>query len=74
MKEGDIVAEVSGDVVKEGRVLKIARIEVVYHLAVDAERRDTVARIHSFHADHCPVARTLQGCVEIETRFEIKEG
>jgi uncharacterized OsmC-like protein len=58
-------------VVKEGRVLKIARIEAVYYLKVDPERRDTIARVHSFHADHCPVARTLQGCVEIVTRFEL---
>ena len=55
----------------EGRVLKIARIEVVYNLKVDEEKRDTVARVHSFHADHCPVARTLEGCVEISTRFEL---
>ena len=71
--EGDIFAEVRGDVVKDGTVLKIGRIEVVYHLRIGEEKRDTVARVHSFHADHCPVARTLEGCVEIETRFELME-
>ncbi len=71
LEEGDLVTEVTGDVVKDGRVLKIARIEAVYHLKADPERRDTIARVHSFHADHCPVARTLQGCVEIVTRFEL---
>ena len=71
LEEGDLVAEVTGDVVKEGRVLKIRAIEVRYRLRVDEERRDTVARVHSFHADHCPVARTLEGSVEITTRFEL---
>ena len=71
--EGDIFAEVKGEVVKDGTVLKIARIEAVYHLRISEEKRDTVARVHSFHADHCPVARTLEGCVEIVTRFELVE-
>jgi len=73
LAEGDLFAEVKGEVVKDGTVLKILRIEAVYHLRVGEERRDTVARVHSFHADHCPVARTLQGCVEIVTRFELVE-
>ncbi len=71
LEEGDLVADVSGNVVKEGRVLRIDRIEVVYRLKADEERRDTVARVHSFHADHCPVARTIRDCVEIVTRFEL---
>ena len=73
LAEGDIVAEVKGQVVKDGAVLRIHRIEAVYQLRVPEEKRDTVARGHSFHADHCPVARTLEGCVEIETRFELVE-
>ena len=71
LDEGDLTAQVTGDVVKDGRVLKVARIEVVYRLKADEERRDTIARVHSFHAEHCPVARTLEGCVEIVTRFEL---
>jgi uncharacterized OsmC-like protein len=71
--EGDIWSEVRGDVIKDGPVLRIRRIEATYHLRVPEEKRDTVARVHSFHADHCPVARTLEGCVEIETRFQLVE-
>ena len=71
LDEGDLTAEVTGDVVKDGRVLKVARVDVVYRLKADPEKRDTIARVHSFHAEHCPVARTLEGCVEIETRFEL---
>ncbi len=61
----------TGEVVKDGRVLRIDRIEAVYHLKADEARRDTIARVHSFHADHCPVARTIRDCVEIVTRFEL---
>ena len=71
LEEGDLVAEVTGAVGKDGRVLKIDRIEVVYLLKADEEKRDTIARVHSFHADHCPVARTIRDCVEIVTRFEL---
>ncbi len=71
LEEGDLVSEVSGDVIKDGRVLRVDRIEVVYHLKADEEMRDKIARVHSFHADHCPVARTIRDCVEIVTRFEL---
>jgi len=73
LKEGDLVTDVKGEVIKEGSVLKIHRIDAVYHLRVSEDKRDTVARVHSFHAEHCPVARTLEGCVQIETRFELVE-
>ncbi len=57
--------------IKDGTVLKIDRIEAVYRLKAPEEKRDTIARVHSFHADHCPVARTIRDCVEIVTRFEL---
>lgn len=56
----------------DDRVLVIRRIEVVYHLRAPADRRETVERVHGIHAAHCPVARTLSGCVEIDTRVEIE--
>ncbi len=71
LAEGDLVAEVEGNVVKDGRVLRIDRIDTLYRLKADEAKRDTIARVHSFHADHCPVARTLRGAVEIVTRFEL---
>ncbi len=60
-----------GEVIKDGRVLRIDRIEAVYYLRVSEQKRDTIARVHSFHADHCPVARTIRDCVEVVTRFEL---
>ena len=57
-----------GEVEKDGKVLVIRRIHVTYELAdTEPEDRETVERVLGFHADYCPVARTLQGAVEITT-------
>lgn len=69
--EGHLVAEVTGEIEKDEGVLVIRRIHVVYRLkGVPEDRREVVERVHGFHADRCPVARTLRGCVEISTRVE----
>jgi uncharacterized OsmC-like protein len=57
-------------VAKDGKVLVIRRIEVTYHLKIGEENRETAERVLEFHADYCPVAKTLSGCVEIETALE----
>ncbi len=50
----------------------IRRIRVTYRLRAAEEHHALAERVHGFHAGFCPVARTLQGCVEISTelRFE----
>ena len=58
-----------GVVVKDGKVLVIRSINVTYSLKVRPEQRDTAVRVHEFHAGFCPVARTLAGCVRIETEL-----
>ena len=59
-----------GEIEKDGAVLIIRRIHVRYRLRVPASSRETVERVLAVHADSCPVARTLKGCVEIETEVE----
>ena len=49
----------------------IRRIHVRYSLRVTEEHRETAERVHGFHADYCPVARTIGGCVEITTSLEM---
>jgi len=52
----------------DGKVLIIEKIHVTYELSgVTAEDRATVERVHGFHADHCPVARSIGGSIEITT-------
>jgi organic hydroperoxide reductase OsmC/OhrA len=64
-----LTAEASGEVEKDGKVLVIKRIHVTYHLKVKPELRETAEKVHGFHADFCPVARTIKGCVDISTEL-----
>jgi len=51
----------------------IKRIHVQYHLKVDPSKQEIAERVHGFHADFCPVARTIGGCVEISTSLQIED-
>ena len=57
----------------EERVLVIKRIRVRYRLRLQPDQREAAERAHGAHQDHCPVARTLRGAVEIETALELVE-
>ena len=52
-------------------MLVIKRIIVHYRLAVPADRRGEVERVHSFHARFCPVARSLEGGIEVRTQLDL---
>lgn len=69
MEPDDLVGEVRGEIEKDGGVLVIRRIHVRYRLRLDQRHRDTAERVRAVHADSCPVARTLKGCVEIGTEI-----
>lgn len=62
-----------GEVETVGRVLVVRRIHVTYHLRLAAEQRETATRVHGFHADSCPMARTIRDCVEISTALEMED-
>jgi uncharacterized OsmC-like protein len=51
----------------------IRRIHVKYHLKADPAMREVVERVHDFHADYCPVARTIGDCVQISTSLEMED-
>jgi uncharacterized OsmC-like protein len=44
--------------------------------AVVAEqtKRAAIERVLGFHADRCPVARTIGGCVAISTSLDLRPG
>ena len=56
----------------------VRRIHVTYHLVVDQavigdqKQRATIERVLGFHADRCPVARTIGGCVALATSLELQ--
>ena len=68
-----MVSEALGEVEKDGNVLVIRRIHVIYHLKVEPRHRETAVKVHGFHADSCPVARTIKNCVEITTELKMED-
>ena len=54
-------------------MLVIRRIHVRYRLKIDPARREIAERVLGFHADFCPVARTIGGCVAITTSLDMEE-
>ena len=53
----------------------IKRIHVRYHLRVnDNADLATVERVHAFHADKCPVARSIRDAIAISTEVQTKRG
>jgi uncharacterized OsmC-like protein len=59
-------------------VLVVRRIHVTYHLVVDQavigdqKKRAAIERVLGFHADRCPIARTIGGCVALSTSLELQ--
>ena len=70
----DLVAEVVGDVEKEGGVLVLRRIHVNYklHLPDPDSVRDTVDRVLGMHVDKCPVALSIKGAIDVTTSVEFQ--
>jgi organic hydroperoxide reductase OsmC/OhrA len=68
-----LTSEVKGEIELDGKVMVIKRIHVTYHLKLEPEQRETAEKIHGFHADYCPVARTMKGCVEISTELQMED-
>jgi organic hydroperoxide reductase OsmC/OhrA len=62
---------VTGEIGKDGSVLVIRRIHVRYRLQAEPESRPIIERVHGMHARHCPVARSIEGCIEIGTEIEL---
>ncbi len=44
-----------------------------YHLKIDLAKREIAERVLGFHADFCPVARTIRDCVAITTSLEMED-
>lgn len=66
------MAEATGEIEKtEDGVLVVRRIHVHYRLEAPPDQKGVIDRVHSFHAQRCPVARTLGGKVEISTSYDL---
>lgn len=67
--EGFLTSTVRGEVGKDGKVLLIKKIHVTYALKTDEANRETAERVLEFHADFCPVARSIKDSIEISTEL-----
>jgi organic hydroperoxide reductase OsmC/OhrA len=54
-------------------VLVIRRIHVTYHLKLKPEQQETAKKVHGFHADFCPVARSIKGSIQISTELQFDD-
>lgn len=49
----------------------LQRVHARYHLTVDdGVDREAIDRVLGFHADHCPVARSIRDAIEVTTSLE----
>lgn len=67
-----MTSEGRGEIGKDGNVLVVKRIHVTYHLKLSHDQLETAERVHGFHADFCPVARSIRDCIEISTLLEME--
>jgi hypothetical protein len=71
-------ADAVGEIELDGKVLVVRRIHLAYHLVVDQavvadqKKRAAIERVLGSHADRCPVARTIGGCVAISTSLDLQ--
>jgi len=49
----------------------VRRIHVTYRLTADQAQQATIERVLGLHADCCPVARTIGGCLAISTSLDL---
>ena len=68
-----MISEARGEIEKDGKVLIIRRIHVTYHLKLKPDQQETAQRVHGFHADNCPVARSIKGSIDITTELKMED-
>lgn len=67
-----MVADTSGEVELDGKVLVLKRIHVRFRLKSAAASRETAERVHGIFAESCPVYRSLKGSIAITTELDIQ--
>ncbi|MGD8961717.1 MAG: hypothetical protein PVF29_01185 [Desulfobacterales bacterium] len=71
--EGRLISEARGEIEKDGKVLVIRRIHVTYYLKLKPEQKETAQKVHGFHADFCPVARSIKGSIDVTTELKFED-
>lgn len=54
-------------------MLVVKRIHVTYHLKAGDADRETIERVHQVHADHCPVAKSIEDAIDVSTEVVFED-
>jgi uncharacterized OsmC-like protein len=66
-----LVGHARGEIELDGKVLVLKRIHVTYTgFEITEDERETLRRVVATHAQGCPVARSLEGAIEITTAVD----
>ncbi|HEV7514331.1 MAG TPA: hypothetical protein VGO27_21735 [Candidatus Acidoferrum sp.] len=68
---GNLTADVTGEVETEENVLVIRRIHVAMRLVAPEDIKGTVERVHGIYAMRCPLYRTFHKTIELTSSFEL---
>lgn len=49
----------------------VKRIHAHYRLVAEDVDPEVVERVNGFHASKCPVARSIEGAIEVTTSYEL---
>ena len=66
-------AEVEGHIENVDNVLKITRIDVLYHLKTTKGKAEEAREAFSSYLTFCPAAQSVIGCIEIKDDIEVEE-
>ncbi|MEM1202719.1 MAG: hypothetical protein AAGN66_05775 [Acidobacteriota bacterium] len=69
-----MTGQARGEVEVEDKVLVLRRIHVAYRLEASEDQRQTIERVHGFHARFCPIYRSIEAAIDITTDIEIVPG
>ncbi len=72
--DGNLTADVRGEVETEDGVLVIKRVHVAFTLRASAGVRETVERVHGVFANRCPVYRSLYTAIQITSSYTLASG
>jgi uncharacterized OsmC-like protein len=60
-----------GEVETENKVLVVKRIKQTFHLVADENDREKIERVLKVYADRCPVARSIEGSIDITSELDL---
>ena len=66
-------ADVEGDIENVNGILKITRIQVIYHMKVPKGKTEEAKEALSSYLSRCPAAQSVIGCIQIKDQAAIEE-